>query len=304
MSVWKKALVTFMLLLMCFVFIGTASADYGYTTVDQIPMAVDFNVTVEFDSAGYPHVVTDYPFAEAGATEMNLVYNKGSQYEAAVLNYNAATDVTSLGGWDSNLYPNDTYQNIYRDIREGVLSLDSGVFINTSYFGADTDWVLTYSTILKGYVEYTEKTYAQAFNAMASGGTAETVYYQNGSMISSRILKRIEDADLLIEYDRSGDIRSACVQTFGIVNALYNYDSASGRFGKYTLEELGFDEEDLSLPAPAAIGGEGIKVSSRGFRQIVRETPAITVAGGLIVGIMIGLILYYRRRRRSENTEE
>ena len=304
MRVWRKVPVVFMLLVMCFVFIGTAFADYGYTATDQIPMAVNFNVSVEFDSAGYPHVVTDYPFAEAGATEMNLVYNKGDQYEAAVLNYKAATDVTSLGGWNGSLYPNDTYQNIYRDIRDGVLSLDSRVFINTSYFGAETDWVLSYSLILKEYVDYTEKTYAQAFNAMASGGTAATVYYQNGSMISSRILKRIEDADLLIEYDRSGDIESASVQTYGIVHAVYDYDSASGRFGKFTLEELGFDEEDLSLPAPAATGGAEIEVSSRGFWKTVRRSPAVTVAGGLIVGIVIGLTLYYRRRRRRENTEE
>ena len=164
--------------------------------------------------------------------------------------------------------------------------------------------VVSYSLTLKEYVDYTEKTYAQAFNAMASGGSAATVYYQNGSMISSRILKRIEDADLLIEYDRSGDIECASVQTYGIVNAVYDYNSASGRFGKYTLEELGFDEEDLSLPAPAAIGGEKIEVPSRGFRQTVRKSPAVTVAGGLIVGIVIGLTLYYRRRRGKENTEE
>ena len=75
--------------------------------------------------------------------------------------------------------------------------------------------------------------------------------------------------------------------------------------GALNAQTPGYDASaSIDYHQTAAIGGEEIKVSSRGFRQIVRETPAITVAGGLIVGIMIGLILYYRRRRRSENTEE
>ena len=57
-------------LLISIIFMGMASADYGYTSVSQIPMAVDFTFSVEFDDAGEPQIVTDYPFEATGATEM------------------------------------------------------------------------------------------------------------------------------------------------------------------------------------------------------------------------------------------
>ena len=316
-KVWKKVPVTLMLLLICLVFIGTASADRGYTTTDRIPMAVDFTVTVELDSNGMPHVVTDYPFAETGATQMNLVYSKNGRYEAAVLNYNPATDATTIAGFDSSIYPNGNYYgDILRDIRDGVLTLTHRVFINTSHFGAGTDWVLTYSTLLKEYVEYTEKTYAQSFNAMAAGGTARTIYYENGTLASSRTDKRNETADLLIEYDRAGNLVHAWVQNYGIVTSTNNYDPSTGLFGKYTLSELGFDDGDLSIPALAAIGDTDEAESDTDETEeepseisvpATGRSPAVTLAGGLIAGILIGVTLYYLNRRRKAkaySTEE
>ena len=82
-----KKLLTFALaMLMCVVIVGTSLAEYGYTKLSQIPAAVDFTFDVTFDEEGLPHIVTDYPYKETGAEELNLTYNKDDIREAAVLN--------------------------------------------------------------------------------------------------------------------------------------------------------------------------------------------------------------------------
>lgn len=306
MRVWKKAPVMIILLLICLVFAGTALADRGYTTTDKIPMAVHFSVAVEFDNDGLPHVVTDYPFDKTGATEMDLVYNKGSEYEAAVLKYTPATDATVIEGYNSSIYPDGSSAAIRRDIQNGELTLDDNVYVSAMNRSAGTCWSLAYSTTQKRYVEYTEKTCAQAFNAMGPGGTAKTIYYQSGTIESSRILKRLENADLLMEYDPTGNLEYASVQTWGILTASYDYNPSTGLFGKYTLSELGFDDEDLSIPAPAAVSAEEVEPSET-LRQTTGKSPAVTIAGGLVTGILIGVILYYMNRRKKaaeEKTEE
>ena len=74
----KRILSVIALVLVFAVLSGTALADYGYTSVDSIPMARPFTVKVAFDENGLPQVITDYPFEETGADEMNLVYSDGS----------------------------------------------------------------------------------------------------------------------------------------------------------------------------------------------------------------------------------
>lgn len=304
MRVWKK--VPVMLLLMCLVFAGTALADRGYTTTDIIPAAVNFTIAVNFDNDGLPHVVTDYPFDKTGATEMDLVYNKGSEYEAAVLKYTPATGATVIEGFNSSIYPDGSSVAIRRDIQNGELTLDDKVYISAMNRSTGTSWSLAYSTSQKNYVEYTEKTCAQAFNAMGPGGTAKSVYYQSSTIVSSRILKRLENADLLMEYDPNGNLEYASVQTWGILTASYDYNPSTGLFGKYTLSELGFDDEDLSIPAPAAVGEEE-EVPAETILPASGKSPAVTLAGGLVAGILIGVILYYMNRRKKaaeEKTEE
>ena len=72
----KKLLVFAAALLLCATIMCPALAEYGYTRVSDIPMAVDFTFRVDFDAKGAPHIVTDYPYKATGANEMNLVYSK------------------------------------------------------------------------------------------------------------------------------------------------------------------------------------------------------------------------------------
>ena len=70
----KKLLVFAVALLLCIAIMSPVLAEYGYTSVSKIPMAVDFTFRVEFDSRGLAYVVTDYPYQSTGATQMILVY--------------------------------------------------------------------------------------------------------------------------------------------------------------------------------------------------------------------------------------
>ena len=180
---------------------GTAFADYGYTSVSEIPMAADFSVRVDFDGDGQPHVVTDYPFESAGASEMNLVYAAKENPEVFTLKYTPATGATAVGSWNSDVFGDARpAEEAYRMIRNGEVSTDGCVYISTSNYGLETDWVLVYSVPEKNYTEYKERTYAQAFNAMGNGGTEKAVYYRGGKIESARLLKRIRD--VLIDSHR------------------------------------------------------------------------------------------------------
>ena len=50
----KISLIPAVLMFMCFFMIPASRADYGYTTVDSLPMAADFSVKVKVDKNGLP----------------------------------------------------------------------------------------------------------------------------------------------------------------------------------------------------------------------------------------------------------
>ena len=252
-----KKLLTFALaMLMCVVIVGTSLAEYGYTKLSQIPAAVDFTFDVTFDEEGLPHIVTDYPYKETGAEELNLTYNKGDIREAAVLNYNFITGETCINCYNGNLYSYDNMSAAYDDIRNGVLTLDNAVCINTTNNSLyQTDWVLTYSIPRKTYIDYEEKTNSQGHNAMGAGGERKLVSFNNGVLTSSYYQKRIDDGDLCIVYNEDGSIQLAYIDLYkGENKGFYDYNESTGLFSGKKLSELGFDDSDINQPAPAALG--------------------------------------------------
>ena len=252
-----KKLLTFALaMLMCVVIVGTSLAEYGYTKLSQIPAAVDFTFDVTFDEKGLPHIVTDYPYKETGAEELNLTYNKGDIREAAVLNYNFITGETCINCYNGNLYSYDNMSAAYDDIRNGVLTLDNAVCINTAANSLyQTDWVLTYSIPRKTYIDYEEKTNSQGHNAMGAGGERRLVSFNNGVLTSSYYQKRIDDGDLCIVYNEDGSIQLAYIDLYkGENKGFYDYNESTGLFSGKKLSELGFDDNDINQPAPAALG--------------------------------------------------
>ncbi len=298
-------------MLMSFALIGMSLADYGYTNVSQIPMAVDFSVRVDFDSDGMPHIVTDYPFEETGATEMNLVYNKGDIHEAVTLQYKYPSGVTSIRGYNSHAYDYAHMGDAYQDIRNGDLVQDDLIYVNTSHFSDEADWILVYSASAKHYVEYSEKTHAQAFNAMGSGGVAKSVYYIADRIDYTRVLVRIEDADLIVQRDRAGNLTYAHVIQYEPDYVGYDYNQSTGLFEGHSLTELGFEESDLEISALAATGDRTgtentfTSVSVAKNPEVpVRRSSAVTVVGGLLSGIMIGITLYYLLRRRKKEPKD
>ena len=303
----KIKILVLALVLSCVIFTGTASADYGYTNVSDIPMAVDFTFSVNFDDEGLPHIVTDYPFDTTGATEMNLVYDNEETPEVLTLNYWHSTGVTSIGSRDENLLGADDTEKAYRMIRSGELSLNDHIYINTSKNGLETDWVLVYSARENNYSEYIERTYSQAFNAMGNGGIEKAVYYRAGEMESARLLKRIYDADLVIEYDPFGEITYASITRFGTETFSYDYDPSTGLFGGHPISELGFDEADLKIQALAARSTRTEAVVAVDPR-IVSDRPgtgsAVVFTGSILTGILLGLVLYRKFRRWRKNKKQ
>ena len=300
--------------------VGTALADYGYTSVSQIPMAVDFTFSVEFDDEGLPHVVTDYPFDKTGAAEMNLTYNMGESREAVTLNYRYPAGTTRIGCFDGSIYDSHgPLDKAYEDIRNGVVTLDDAVVINTAHFNNTADWFLTYSLSGKKYVSYSEKTYAQAFNGMGAGGVAKSVYYDNGVIDSSRILVRAEESDMIIYFNRYGEITRGSISQYRPESAHYTYSLSTGLFNGHTASELGFKDSDLAIPALAAIGSDvpaapaKTEAPMNTVAPTATEAPAektsesvssIALAGGLLVGLLIGIFLYYARRRKAADNNK
>ena len=297
----KITVVLALLMLFCFFMIPVSCADYGYTTVDSLPMAVDFTVRVELDENGLPHIVTDYPFEETGATEMNLIYNIDGN-EAFSLKYQYATRSTLVSGYDPAVLGSDSSDAPYQAIANGKAILGDEICINTSRFSQETDWFLYYSLNGQCYTRYAERIFAQAYNAMASGGLEKSVFYANGQIESSRVLKRIESADLDLWYNRSGDIESGDIIVYSPQSALYSLDPSTGLFGGHSLKEFGFEEADLEIPSLAAVGD---KIST--VVAVPEDDPAATadrsafsLTGGLLSGILIGLVLYllFRWKKR------
>ena len=303
----RKGILTYItIVLICAALTGPALADPGYTSVSGIPMAVDFTYRVDFDDAGRPHIVTDYPFRD-GATEMNLAYNKGSQREVLTLNYNHTTGETRVRSWNGDVFESEPSDAAFRMIRNGELTQDDHVWINTSYFSQTTDWILEYSADEKNYTAYTERTRAQAFNAMGEGGTERTVYYSDGEISSSRLVKRIHDADLAVEYDEYGEITYASIVKYGPEFACYDYDPGTGLFSGHPITELGYEEADLEIPALAArdTGTESTVIyAPPAYADRIGAGSSATLIGGLLAGIMIGIALFYMFRRKKHGAEE
>ena len=293
-------------ILLCILLTGAASADHGYTHTDDIPMAVKFTVRVDFDVDGRPHIVTDYPFGKTGATEMNLVYNKGSKNEVLTLNYRYDTGETRVGGKDESEFPGENYAEMYRAIRNGDLTLGDLVYINTSHFNTETDWFLAYSLSGKNYVEYTEKTLASSFNGLRHGGVAKSVYYKDGRIDYSRMLKVADGSDLLIEYHPTGEIMFAYISKYDQETAIYNYDASTGLFSGKKITELGFEESDLTTEPLAAQSTESTKteIRARVKGEAAAMKASVRVFGGLLSGIIIGILMYtILRRRRMEKAD-
>ena len=305
----KRILSVIALMLIFAAFSGTASADYGYTSVSQIPMAQPFTVKVAFDEDGLPHVITNYPYEAAGADEMNLVYSKGNN-EVFNLNYRFSTGKTTIGSWDRNEFAGEPEEEAYRMIRSGEVTLNDEITINTAHFNQGTDWFLVYSSAQENYVEYSEANHAQAFNAMGEGGVRKTVVFYDGEMDSSWMVKRGRDADLMIKYNIYGEMEFAGIQqqrSGGSVN--YEYDQYTGLFSGHPITEFGFEESDLAIEALAARNTR-TETAVRDYEtQIVSDAKnmakdTIRLSGGLVTGLIMGIVLYYMFRRGRQNAKE
>ncbi len=298
----KTGMLPAALALNCFFLVPSASADYGYTAVDAIPMAADFTVRVEFDDSGRAQVITDYPFDRTGATEMNLVYTRDGE-EAVTLNYRSRTKTTRIGGCHPDIIGSTSDEAAYRAIREGKVILADEVCIGTSHFGHETDWFLYYSLSGQCYTRYAERFLAQSFNAMANGGLEKSVFYTGGKMDSARVLKRIENADMGLIFSRSGEIESGDIVVYGPETAVYSYDPSTGLFDGHTHTELGFDEGDLGIPSPAALGENlSAEVSvPKDVRAVSADRTVFSLTGGLLTGILVGITLYllFFRKKKS-----
>ena len=170
----KFLIIMAMVLLAGFVFMGVASAETNYTSVSEIPMAVDFTFMLDFDDAGEPHIVTDYPFESTGATEMVLNYNTAGTLKAVELTYEFYTGETRVVIWN-NRY--SSFQAANQALRKGQLTVDDTISINTSNYGPETDWFLFYSLQGGRFFQYDEKTYAQPEDGLEVGGTIKSASY-------------------------------------------------------------------------------------------------------------------------------
>ena len=252
----KKLLVIAIALLMSIAIMGSALAEYGYTTVSKIPQAVDFTFEVTFDDKGMPQVVTDYPYESTGATEMTLVYHNG-EYEDISLSYDFARKTTNIG---HSYY--EGYNTIQGDeaaanaIKDGTVTLDDIIHIYTDYNSmTTTDWFLSYSISKKAYIEYEEKTNSQGYDGMGAGGERKLISYKNGKMDHSYYQKRASNGDLCITYSKEGKLLYADLYLYeGANKGFYDYNRATGHFSGKKLSELGYNDDDINTPAPAALG--------------------------------------------------
>jgi hypothetical protein len=233
-----------------------------FTSVSKIPMAVDFTVSVEFDDAGKPQVVTDYPFEAMGATEINLQYSKKDFRYAIELTYDAVRKETRFGAYYPNAFSSDDYYGRIAEasqmIRDGVLTMEDSVWIGTTFENEKTDWYLEYSISKKTYVTYEEKVHSQGFNALAAGGIRKILHYSNGELARSAYQKRTEKADLMIVFDKYGKRTYVDLYQNRSGNKGVKYDKSTGLFDGKKISELGlgYEDEDLQVTAPAALEAE------------------------------------------------
>ena len=90
---------------------------------------------------------------------------------------------------------------------------------------------------------------------MGDGGERKLVSFRNGMLTDSYYQKRIDDGDLCIVYNEDGSIQLAYIYLYkGENKGSYDYDESTGLFSGKKLSELGFDDNDINQPAPAALG--------------------------------------------------
>ena len=245
-------------ILACFVFMGAAFADYGYTNVSDIPMAEEFNIRVDTHVDGrYYKIETDYPFESTGASEINLRYQTPDGEEVFTMKYEYPSRTTEIGGYYPKYLRNGTMEEAFQLVESGKAVWDGEVHIGTNHFSTATDWFLVYSTNEEGgnqYTSYEERTHAQAYDGMGPGGSAKSVQYKNGQIVSSRLLKRIDSADLYVEYNQYGEITFSYISQYTPEDQVYSYSPYTGLFDGHKITELGFEEADLQNGALAAIG--------------------------------------------------
>ena len=316
--------------LACFIFMGAAFADYGYTNVSQIPMAVESNFRVDTHEEGYFQIVTDYPFETTGASEVNLVYQTPDGEPVFTMKYEYPSGTTDIGSYYPDHLPNGTMEEAYQLVKSGKAIRDGNVHIGTNHFSTGTDWFLVYSTNEPDgnqYTSYEERTYAQDFHAMAPGGISRSIHYKNGQITDSQLVHRTVDADLVIYYNQYGEITDANVIQYTPEHRDYFYNLSNGLFSGHKITELGFTEADMQTEPLAAVGertavltdtSDTIVVTT--MNDVITEmdttettttvvaepaVPAVQAdnsnfkfASSLIGGLLIGLTLYYTIRRR------
>ena len=314
----------------CFIFMGAAFADYGYTNVSQIPMAAEFNFRVDLYQDGYLKIETDYPFETTGASEVNLVYQTLDGEEVFTMKYEYPARTTEIGSYNPKYLNDGTMEEAYQLVKSGKAIPDGNVHIGTNHFSTGTDWFLVYSTYEPDgnkYTSYEERTNAQSFNAMAPGGISKSVHYENGQITDSQLVYRTVDADLVIYYNQYGEITAGNVIQYTPERREYYYDSSTGLFSGHKITELGYTEADLQTEPLAAIGERTAVLTDTSDTIVVTtmndviaanalENTTTTVAAepaapavqadnsnfnfasSLIGGLLIGLTLYYTIRRR------
>ena len=258
----KKLLAVAALLLVCILSAGMASAEYGYTRVSDIPMAVDFTYSVEFAEDGTPYVQTDYPFEETGAMQMVLIYVKEGHPRAAEVFYDPETKHTSFGTFDEEVYTSKDRKQIIpeavRMIRDGEL-VPGYIFFGTLYGDSNIDWWLEYSVPEQQYVSYEERTFSVSYNSWDARGMQKGIRYKNGVIFNSFINKLSPApyyAYMRLRFDAYGNL--TCLSNIRKnfpETEYYEYDPETGLFGGKKISELdwGFEEADLQVPAPAAL---------------------------------------------------
>jgi len=244
--------------LVCVLSAGIASAEYGYTRVSEIPMAVDFTYSVEFEEDGTPCLETDYPFEETGAMQMILMYIKEPQPFPLEIFYDPVTKLSTFDiprGWFPGLDKEQASREAARMIREGEITPDY-IMIGTVHGGPETDWWLEYSVPKQQYASYTEKTFSPSYKEIAPNGKYSVINYTDGIIFLSNI-RKISPSPyygiLDLYYDAYGKLFH---YTYVVTpSETLHYDPETGLFGGKRIDELdaGFEEADLQVPAPAAL---------------------------------------------------
>ena len=96
---------------------------------------------------------------------------------------------------------------------------------------------------------------AVAFNASSTGSTLTIYSYEDNTLARTTVRKRSEYGDLTLNFDQYGNLDSAYVYLYsGPDSGVYDYDRSTGLFGEHKLSELGFEDADFEIQAPAALG--------------------------------------------------